>query len=196
MKLTDMFPWPAERPAVPPNLGPCWLSEPTEEYLREVSGSARSIVEVGTWRGRSALLLLELNPEATIACVDTWLGSAEHFIGWRDAYPESEFPEMNPAGLFEQFVVNVWDKRSRIIPVRLDSWSGLRVLRHKQFTPDFVYLDGGHSYEIVSRDLAEITAAWPAAPVVCDDYGWDGVAQAVRECGRPFKDNGAAALIT
>ncbi|MBO6514837.1 MAG: hypothetical protein JJ974_12815, partial [Phycisphaerales bacterium] len=41
-------------------------------------------VEVGAWKGSSSVVFAEAlrdaNPEACLVCVDTWLGSIEHFV--------------------------------------------------------------------------------------------------------------------
>jgi cephalosporin hydroxylase len=54
---------------------------------REVISAVRPevIVEVGTWKGASAIHMAQtardLGLSTQIICVDTWLGSTEHFLG-------------------------------------------------------------------------------------------------------------------
>ena len=66
----DMQGWASERPVF-------------REVLTEVK--PKFIVEVGTWKGASAFhmvdVLLEIgHTDFEIICVDTWLGSQEHWI--------------------------------------------------------------------------------------------------------------------
>lgn len=51
-----------------------------------------TILEVGSWHGRSAVTFVwngrNLGLKTTVLCVDTWLGSKEH---WSDKFPSSEW---------------------------------------------------------------------------------------------------------
>ena len=45
---------------------------------------------------------------------------------------------------------------------------------------DYVYIDGEHSYEAVTRDLASyFPKVRPGGHLIGDDYGWTGVGAAV-----------------
>ena len=148
----------------------------------------RRIIEVGTWKGGSALemaaRLAEAGLSAEIICVDTWLGALEMWtdlddpdrhgsLGLRHGYPT----------LYYQFLANVCraGRQQTITPFPVPSitaaqWFALHGLR-----ADLIYVDGSHEEEDVYQDLV----AWwdvlrPAGVLFGDDWSWDGVRLAVQ----------------
>ena len=85
------------------------------------------IIEVGTWKGGSAIHMAELMKQRTddfeIVCVDTWLGSVEHWdetsagLGWHDDL------EMGRPTIYQQFMSNIIHKglTDYITPFPIDS---------------------------------------------------------------------------
>ncbi|MBD9525360.1 MULTISPECIES: class I SAM-dependent methyltransferase [Paracoccus] len=146
----------------------------------------RLIIEVGVWKGRSALAmadkLKELHLSTPIICIDTWLGAQEHF--------QTRFrPDMNrKAGwprLYEQFLFNVIDRKHQdiVVPLPVSSLAAAQMLRKMDVKADLIHIDAGHGYLEVRSD---IDAFWPLLSedgvVVFDDYGgWAGVTRAVNE---------------
>jgi hypothetical protein len=180
--LSEWFPWPDTKPDLPYD-GGGWLHPQTASLL---SRGATTIVEIGTWLGLSTRYMLDVNPRATVVCIDTWLGSFEHF---------GSIDPRRIRTLYEGFLVDCWEYRSRIIPVRLDSANAIKLVKSQGVEPSFVYLDGGHQYEVVSQDIRNLTAAWPKAPIILDDYIWPGPTQACAESGREVEVLGYAATL-
>ena len=87
-----------------------WASD--RPVFREVLTELKPkfIVEVGTWKGSSAFhmadILLEIgHRDFEIVCVDTWLGSVEH---WTQLYgPIHPILKNGRPQLYEQFLSNV-----------------------------------------------------------------------------------------
>lgn len=134
------------------------------------------VIEVGTWKGASAIhmsnLLKTNGIEAAIICVDTWLGNVSHWSRpeWRchlrlkNGYPS----------FYYQFLANV--KKSghddMIIPVPQSSRSACEWLRQVALAPNVIYLDGSHDEVDVyldCRDYWELLA--PNGVLFGDDYG-------------------------
>lgn len=148
----------------------------------------KTIVEVGTWKGRSAIvmanLLKPLEIEAEIVCVDTFLGSTEHWIS-EDYYPHLRHRHGYPT-LYYQFLANVCHAgfQNTITPFPISSEHAARYFIKKQIQADLIYLDAGHSYEEVLRELH---AYWellnPGGALMGDDFvaTWPGVIRAVTE---------------
>lgn len=117
------------------------------------------IVEVGTWKGGSAIHMAELLKERTtnfeIVCVDTWLGSVEHWdetsagLGWHDDL------EMGRPTIYQQFMSNIIHKglTDYITPFPIDSINAAEFFKRKKIKPDMVYIDAGHEYMSVKHDL-------------------------------------------
>ena len=145
------------------------------------------IIEVGTWKGASALemadILKELGIPGRIICIDTWLGALEF---WCDQSDPDRFGSLKlrhgfPT-VYYQFLANVCHQGSQdcIIPFPQTSATGALWLRCHGITSPLVYIDASHEEEDVFSDLVdywEIVA--PGGVLFGDDWSWDGVRLAV-----------------
>ena len=162
--------FPATMPSVPSNPHG-WLSRHTAAMLREhLDANTRVVIEVGSWLGKSTRFILDRAPNATLYCVDTWLGSAEH-------HKASIEPML--ATLFETFVVNCWACRDHIRIVRGISRLGLAELHQAGVAPDLIYVDGAHDSPTVAGDMNQCLDLFPRAVLVGDDWRWHSVRTAV-----------------
>jgi hypothetical protein len=142
--------------------------------LRKYSGNgARVIVELGAWLGLSTRFLAATAPRATIVSIDHWHGSPEH-------HQDPALQHLLPT-LYESFLVNCWDRRERIIPLRMGTIEGLREIARFKLKPDLIYIDADHSFEAVQDDLATASRLFPTAALVGDDWDWEGVRRAVEK---------------
>ncbi|WP_017593083.1 DegT/DnrJ/EryC1/StrS family aminotransferase [Nocardiopsis potens] len=146
------------------------------------------IVEVGTWKGASALhmagVVRDLGLDCEIVCVDTFLGSREHWLTpeWK---AEMHLSFGRP-GLYPQFLANVvHDGLTGVItPFPATSATAAAVLGHHGVRCDLVYIDAGHDLPDVARDL---DLYWPllrpGGTMIGDDFiaRFPGVVQAVRD---------------
>lgn len=147
----------------------------------------RLIVEVGTWKGASALEMAAATCEAglstQIVCIDTWLGAVEFWTDQSDPqrYLSLQCKHGYPS-VYYQFLANVCHKgfQDRIVPFPQTSSNASSWFRYYGITADMVYLDASHEEEDVYQDL------WNYWDVVGDqgilfgdDYSWDGVRLAV-----------------
>ena len=80
-----------------------------EEIIRKLSPGV--IVEVGSWLGASAIhmakIVKSLGLGTRIICVDTWLGSPEHFLGSRPEWREKLRQQHGYPRLYYTFLANV-----------------------------------------------------------------------------------------
>jgi acetyltransferase-like isoleucine patch superfamily enzyme len=152
------------------------------------------IVEIGTWKGASAVhmaaLCKAIGLPCEIVCVDTWLGNWQHWsrrdgIGSRsDLRLVSGYPM-----LYFQFLSNVLAQGHNdiITPLPLPSVAAVKLFEHHGLKPDVIYVDGDHEYESVSTDLRLWSAVLASQGVIFgDDCDWPGVKRAVSE----FADTG------
>lgn len=147
------------------------LSTDTQRHLTQILSESKPklVVEIGSWLGESARLILLQQSVKMLYCVDTWLGSLEH--QGMDAYLLDT--------IYERFLANCKDLVDRLEPVRMDSVNGVLFLGQRGFEPDLVFLDGGHHYWQVTADLNVIHECWPKTPILCDDARDRGVANAI-----------------
>lgn len=155
------------------------------------------IVEVGTWKGGSAIemarILHEEKIPGKILCIDTWLGAVEFWtdqddpdryrsLGLKHGYPT----------VYYQFLANVCrhGAKDRIIPFPQTSSTAALWLRRMGIRAPMIYIDGSHEEEDVYADLInyrECTS--PGGVIFGDDWTWDGVRLAVQRFAR---ENGLA----
>lgn len=112
------------------------------------------IVEVGSWKGRSAMHFAKAAPEATIFCVDTWLGGIDHFLS-ELPQDDRKLDRLGNPRLYELFLRNFIGKpeAAHIHPIRQTSVNAAKALRHHGVLADLIYIDGSHEYEDVYADL-------------------------------------------
>ena len=149
----------------------------------------KRIIEVGSWKGASAIYMAKLAPEAEILCVDTWLGGLECYLSLNGHNPRWLYDQLKHdhgyPRMFYTFMNNVLREigPDRICPLALTSDIAARVIAGKIFPADLIYIDASHDYEDVLRDLESY---WPlvrdGGVMIGDDYGdWPGVTRAVDE---------------
>lgn len=95
---------------------------------------------------------------------------------------DEEYKTLLPA-LYETFLVNVWDYRERVVPLRSTTLSGLKLLHRLDVVPDFIYVDAAHDYESVKQDVLTAKKLFPEATLAGDDFNWQDVKRAVLDCG-------------
>lgn len=116
------------------------------------------IIEVGTWKGASAINMAVLcakhHMNFEIVCIDTFLGSVEHWVNAEHTLIRSTMENGRP-NIYRQFLSNVIHHglTDHITPFPIDSINGGLTLKQLNVQADLVYIDAGHEYESVSADL-------------------------------------------
>ncbi len=155
-----------------------WGSE-VEVFKRLIEQIKPSLIlEVGTWKGASAIHMVNLlkaqNIAAPLICIDTWLGGLEvaeenpirHLgvkVPRRYGYPQ----------LYFQFLANVIHSNAQnyIVPLPLHSTAAFKLLLHWQIKADFIYIDGSHEEEDVYADLCHYWQLLRSGGILLgDDY--------------------------
>lgn len=122
----------------------------TEEELRrlaQLAQNAEFIVEIGSYMGRSTKAL-SLATQGQVFAVDTWRGSDEDNEGEKTKAIDTDV-------VYRSFIVNLWDELNsgKLTHFRCDSVEGAKILKELGYTFDFIFLDAGHDYEWVTRDI-------------------------------------------
>ena len=171
--LRTQYPWPADKPDVPPDPHGWCQPEHRSMLAKRVGPDTRVVVELGSWLGQSTRLLLELAPAATVICVDHWQGSTD--------MQGNASAEARLATAYETFLVNQWPWRERVVPLRSDSCLGLRTIHDSGVTPDLIYFDSEHTTEHLTRELETARRLFPRARLYGDDWAWESVRRAVED---------------
>ncbi|HUG92288.1 MAG TPA: class I SAM-dependent methyltransferase [Planctomycetaceae bacterium] len=187
---------------------------PYERYRLDLQGSRppavlrplitelrpRLIVEVGSWKGDSALqmgeIIHEFGLDTAVVCIDTWLGSLEHLTGSVRGWDLRPYLRHGYPTLYYQFLANVMHRRCEdvVVPLANTSDNAARWLIHQQIMADLVYVDGSHEEDDVYRDVCGFWRLLrPGGTMFGDDWHayWHGVICAVsrfaREQGLPVQ---------
>jgi len=142
-----------------------WMSIDELSVLQTLSKDMESVVEIGSWKGRSTHSLLS-SCKGTVYAVDHFKGSPNE--------PQHIEAMLDHDSIYNQFMKNV------------GSFPNLKVLRMsseeacKNFNEnvDMVFIDGEHTYEAVKKDIQ----LWKskANKIICGhDYHLEGVKKAV-----------------
>lgn len=148
------------------------------------------IIEIGSFLGESATnmgrITKKLNLDIPIICIDTWLGSDEHWrvdgcnmIEWWGNFANGT------STMYDQFIINVLlsGLDDRIFPLPNTSTNIYKILKSKQVFADLIYVDGSHDKEDVKKDIRmywEILSS--GGTMFGDDYNsWQMVREAVQE---------------
>ena len=141
-----------------------------------------TIIEVGTWKGHSANHMAntarDLGMAPHIICVDTWLGSREHYAEHLD---KLHIEDGRPT-LWERFIGNTLraGNADMIYPLPLPSSTAALVLADQHVSADLIYIDGSHEYADVRADLAAyMPLLRPGGIMFGDDFHHDPVRRAV-----------------
>ncbi len=171
--LKKAFTFPSTAPAVPTS-DHGWFGPEHEELLSGLLGPQTKVVlELGSWLGKSTRFIASRAPKAIVISVDHWQGSAEHHSTpqWKALLPT----------LYETFIKNCWIFRDRIIPLRMDTVSGMKLVSQHGISPDIVFIDAGHDYISARADLSNALGLFPNSILCGDDFLWPGVGQTVTE---------------
>ena len=154
--------------------------------------SPKIIVEVGSFLGHSAIIMGEHikcnRKDFLILCIDTWLGSAEH---WRKDQCNMlnlfDFYGNGTSVLYDQFLKNILSKELNeyVLPLPCTSLTGAELLAHHKIEADVIYIDGDHTE---SQAYMDIKTYYPLLKdnglMFGDDFPWESVRKALqRFCG-------------
>ncbi len=139
-------------------------------WLFKTAKNMNSIVEVGSWKGRSTHALLS-GCQGIVYAVDHFKGSK---TGQGNCTPEKAAQE----DIFQEFLKNVGHFQNLKV-YKMDSLEAAKKFKNKSV--DMVFIDGDHSFESVKADIE----AWlpKARKLICGhDYNESspGVKQAVK----------------
>ena len=146
----------------------------------------RIIIEVGTWKGHSANAMADICKQdglnTKIICVDTWLGSQEHYT--TEERRSTLHIEHGRPTLWERFIGNTIRRSNHdcIYPLALPASTAAIVMDKLEVKADLIYIDAGHDYDDVSADIRNYASLLePDGVMFGDDFYLWPLEQAVRD---------------
>jgi hypothetical protein len=138
-----------------------WMSADECKWLEVMASTMKSVVEIGSWKGKSTQSLL-IGCKGPVFAVD-------HFLGSEDERSSSH-AEANTTDIFLQFWENVGSFKN-LVSMRMTSVEASKFFADKSV--DVVFIDGCHNRTNVITDLT----VWlsKAKRLICGhDYGQIG----------------------
>jgi predicted O-methyltransferase YrrM len=141
-----------------------WTSEKELEWLADTASNMTSVAEIGSWKGRSTLVLLQAC-KGKVYAVDHFEGSESDESGIK---AQSE-------DVFKEFIKNVGHYPNLEV-LRMDSKQGAKRIDKV----DMVFIDADHDEACVKADIE--TWLPKTNKIICGhDYNWPGVQKAVSD---------------
>jgi SAM-dependent methyltransferase len=147
------------------------------------------VCEVGSWKGKSAIKMAttakHLGLDTEIVCVDTWLGSPEHWVTNDHKIYESLRIKNGMPQIYFTFLANVVRAglTDFITPFPMTSDNAAIIFAKLGVRFDLVYVDAAHEYGPAKRDFAQyFDLLAEDGLLIADDYRhWAGVTRAADE---------------
>lgn len=184
-QLNTLFSWPDEKPNLIPS-SHNWFSKDNGDTLRKLIRDINPsyILEMGSWTGiGSTNFILKSTTNTQLVCVDHWSTDIEDHI--QSSFTREQAMDLYDeiSNLWETFLVNNWDYKHRLTPIRKKTKEGLDFLGKLDIPFDLIYIDAHHDYEHVLYDIETSGKYWPNAVLCGDDYKWPNgdVSKAVNE---------------
>lgn len=151
-----------------------------------IAQDGAKFVEVGSWKGKSAAFMcVEIansGKKIQFDCVDVWtgLGEPNEYEGWQSVKQKT---------LYEDFLNNMKPAEGLYNPIRLLSHEAAGI--YEDGSLDFVFIDAGHAYDEIRRDISYWTPkVKKGGHIGGHDYTIKpGVKKAVDELVKNFKVN-------
>lgn len=149
-----------------------WMDNDELSFLASEAEKCSLILEVGSWKGRSACALAA-NCPGIVICVDTWQGNlqANYASGLDREFLNSFLENTKP-------FKNIW-------PMPVDSMRAASMLAFIDVQFDMIFIDADHNYENVKAEILAFLPLLKSGGVLCGhDYtheDWPGVKKAVDE---------------
>jgi len=157
-----------------------WMTPNELLWLAERASEHTEIVEIGSWKGRSARVIGE-NTKGRLTCIDTWAASSPE-LGVEFA-KGAILAGHDPDWVYDEFRFNMIGL-DNVGALRMSSWDAAGHASRNNVRFDMAFIDGAHDYESVSEDIAAWRALLKPGSLICGhDYApeWSGVTKAVDE---------------
>lgn len=135
------------------------------ELLNARRDFSTSILEIGSWEGRSALFFLNYLPKSRIVCIDTFCGGLDHTSN-------PEFADVLPH-IEARFDANLAEFSGRVEKIKAQSRIALPRLGISGRRFDVALVDGSHeASDVYSDGVLASSMLVKGGIMIFDDYEW------------------------
>jgi len=135
---------------------PGWLSESEARVLQKYTIEQQEIsksdlLEIGSWKGLSSIVIASLlSEDRRLWMIDHFRGSYEHQQGQK-FYTPPKYTRRDKLWIYPELLENIikYNVQDKVIVLPLSSEKAAKVVDEKF---SFIFIDGDHLYEGVSRD--------------------------------------------
>ena len=163
-QLKAQHPWPDVKPDMAFDDHGWFLPGNQKMLQKYIKPSFNLIFEVGSWLGKSTRFMMDLAPNATVVCVDTW-SAEDELINLTEAERTKT--------AYAQFLANHWEQRHRIVPVRGNALEQLEYLKQYNLKPDLIYFDAEKDTGPLYKQLVDAVKTYPDTIICGDDYAFN-----------------------
>jgi hypothetical protein len=125
-----------------------WMSLRELRWLAEQASQARTIIEIGCWKGRSTVVLAAHTP-GRVWAIDHWQGQRQD----PTAGPSVEVAARGGAAIREEFEAHLAPYRSKVTVLPLPSEEAIVHLSRDRIQAEFIFIDGAHDEAAVTSDI-------------------------------------------
>lgn len=149
-----------------------FISEQELALLADLAADRATIIEVGSWKGRSTKALTA--SPGVVYAVDNWSGK------WGSADPGFD------PNVFEDFAANLADEiaAGQVVPVCMDSVAAAEHLAGRGVLADMIFIDAEHTEDAVAADIDACLPLLRPGGLLCGHdwhtVDWPGVVRAVQ----------------
>jgi hypothetical protein len=141
-----------------------------EKLILNLKVEPKVIIEVGTWKGQSAINMAKIlkrnNIKCKIYCVDTFLGTWDlEEKDLKNGYPQ----------VYYKFLNNIIHEKCEdyIIPCPNTSLFYYKKFKEMNLKADLIYIDGSHMYEDIYADISNYSNLLNSNGIIFgDDFTW------------------------
>ena len=145
------------------------------EYVSSLIKPGDIGIEIGVCEGQFAYHVLLQNAPSKLYLVDPWQYGLQKDVEV-DPTPEAQ----RSYDMRYERVCGYFASYENIEVIRMKSEDAFSMFSDEYF--DYVYIDGEHSYDAVTRDLTNyFFKVKVGGYLIGDDYGWAGIASAVQD---------------
>jgi hypothetical protein len=157
-----------------------WVEPDELQRIAEWSSNRHKIIEIGSWKGRTTRAICD-NTDDLVVTIDHWEGALEPVD---DGFWEVD--KFGPDYVYNMFQKNLADhiKSSKLSVYKMSSEEAAQLLIEEYGFGyfDMIWIDGGHEYEVVRKDMVYFRPLLRRYGQMCGhDYYYPGVKKALDE---------------